>query len=386
MKIKMKQEIVEAKSEKMDESKNYEEKIFFRKSNLVAKDEFDYRKIIYKMPGLVDCTYELDDEEIAFIYELRGKKAIIELSKELEDRKLQVLINIASLCELYKQFQFRLGQDNLYYDENYLVYIKNRDVIDNERKTSEAKFLEEYKCVIGGCLSDKYSINQLMQSGSNVLKRDKKFEDLMNANSIDEIVNLLKKRRFYYIKEHKNNYVDIRRREYYIWKIIAIVGILGFLGFGIWGGYNYFKVTPHLRNLVQANEAYIAKDYVNCIDSLQSIDMSEMETNTKYILAVSYASTESFKKEEIENIVSKLSLASNEKELEYWICLGRLEVANAENLAMALSDDKLLIYAYMKEYDLLENNTEIDGQEKKERLNSIAGEIDKLGKKYTIEE
>ncbi len=66
--------------------------------------------------------------------------------------------------------------------------------------------------------------------------------------------------------------------------------------------------------------------------------------------------------------------------------MGRLEVEKAENLAMALSDDKLLIYAYMKEYDLLENNTQIDGQDKKTRLDAIAKEIESLGKKYTVEE
>lgn len=386
MKKKSKLPVVDEMVVKIEEVKNQAEQVYVRKSNLVAKDEFDYTKITYKMPGLLECSYELVGEEIAFTYDLKGKKSILELAKETEERKLQVLINIASLYELNKQFQFRLSQDNLFYDENYLVYVKQRDVLGNEQKLGGDNFLEEYKCVVGGVLGDKYTISQLLQSGSIVIKRDKEFEDIIAANSVDEILGLLKKRRFYYIKEHKNNYVEIKKREYSVWKILAIIGLLGFLGFGIWGSYNYYKVTPHLRHLVQANESYITKDYVHCIDSLSNVDVSEMNINTKYILAVSYASTESFKKEEIENIVSKLSLASNEKELEYWINMGRLEVEKAENLAMALSDDKLLIYAYMKEYDLLENNTQIDGQDKKTRLDAIAKEIESLGKKYTVEE
>ena len=107
-----------------------------------------------------------------------------------------------------------------------------------------------------------------------------------------------------------------------------------------------------------------------------------MDQNTKYILAVSYANSESFRKEEIQTIVSKLGPGSNEKELNYWIYLGRLDIERAEDIALALSDDKLLIYAYMKESDLLESNTDITGTEKKERLDKLEQEITRLGKKY----
>ena len=55
-------------------------------------------------------------------------------------------------------------------------------------------------------------------------------------------------------------------------------------------------------------------------------------------------------------------------------------------MAMALSDDKLLVYAYMKEADILEGNTAMDGAEKQERLDTLEQEIEKLGAKYEPEE
>ena len=111
-----------------------------------------------------------------------------------------------------------------------------------------------------------------------------------------------------------------------------------------------------------------------------------MGVNIKYVVAVAYANRENFQKEEIDVIVSRLAPTTNEKELDYWIYLGRLDVKTAEDIALSLSDDKLLIYAYMKETDLLESDTTVSGEEKKARLDQLEQEITKLGEKYKTEE
>ena len=110
--------------------------------------------------------------------------------------------------------------------------------------------------------------------------------------------------------------------------------------------------------------------------------MDRLDIETKYILAVSYARSESFKKEEISNIIDKLSQASSEQEMEYWIYLGRNQLAEAQNTALTLSDDKLLIYAYMKEIDAVENDIQMDGNTKQERLTQLQNSIESIGKKY----
>lgn len=139
------------------------------------------------------------------------------------------------------------------------------------------------------------------------------------------------------------------------------------------------------RNGIE-NGTYIQLDYVTCIDSMEKISPEDMDISTKYILAVSYAKCESLKKEEMESIISKLSLMSNPKELEYWIYLGRMEYATAQELAQALSDDQLLVYAYMKELDRLESDTSMNGEEKQERIKTLQDKIIQLGEKYTPEE
>lgn len=76
---------------------------------------------------------------------------------------------------------------------------------------------------------------------------------------------------------------------------------------------------------------------------------------------------------------------TNDRELEYWIHLGRMEVKEAENMAMQLSDDELLLYAYMKEKDQVESDTDLGGEEKESRLEEIQSKIDSLAEKYNTE-
>lgn len=125
---------------------------------------------------------------------------------------------------------------------------------------------------------------------------------------------------------------------------------------------------------------------MDCIDCLKRIKTEQMDTYTKYILAVSYAKTEAMEKEELNNVLDKLSIYSNEVELEYWIAIGRSAYDRAENMAQALSDDKLLIYAYMKELNYLEGNVTMDGEEKQNRMAQLSNSITEIGKKYTTDE
>ncbi|WP_029067021.1 type VII secretion protein EssB/YukC [Lachnobacterium bovis] len=93
--------------------------------------------------------------------------------------------------------------------------------------------------------------------------------------------------------------------------------------------------------------------------------------------------TENLKKKEIQSIVDRLDTNSDERELEYWIYLGRLKTNKAEDLAKAMSDDQLLIYSYMKERSVLEQDTSKSGDKKQARLKELDENIKELGDKYS---
>lgn len=357
-----------------------------KKSDLMAEDSFDYIKLAANMEGFVPCTVREQSEELEISYDLTGLNNLSKMKGESEEQKRKFLVNFCRLYKLFKQYNMTLNETNIYYDENLFPYVKQRDVYGCDNQPDENVFLYAYKCIAIGLLSDKYTIQQVLDSGVEIVKKDKVFQGIVEAQNVMELESILRKDRDAYLDNRAKRMREVSKKKYFVWKLVAIMMLLiGVATSGLNIYYGQF-VIPHEKALVMANERFIQKDYVGCIDSVKNIEVEDMNVHTKYILAVCYATTESFKQEEITNIVSRLSINSNEKELEYWIYLGRLEVQQAQNLALALSDDKLLIYAYMKEIDVLENRTDIDGEEKKARLDTLNGEIEALGKKYMTEE
>lgn len=365
---------------------NYQAEEVIKKSSLAAEDSFDYRKLTANIQGLIPCSFVESLEEVTFLYDLTDLKALKEIEHEAEEKQRQFLVNFVKLYEIFMQYRIEISEDNIFYDDNMIPLVKARDLYGREKKADEEQFLYAYKCVAGGLLSRKYQINQVLESGLEILYREKSLNRIVQADNIQELEQTLKNIRDNYLKNKKEKMKEVSKKKYSFWKITAIVMlIIGITTGGLSIYYGGF-IIPGEKALIMANERFITRDYVGCIDSIKQVEIEAMDVHTKYILAVAYASTESFKQEEISNIVSRLSVNSNEKELEYWISLGRLDVREAENLALALSDDKLLIYAYMKEIDILENDSNMDGEEKKSRLDTLNSEIKALGEKYKTEE
>lgn len=357
-----------------------------KKSSLAAEDTFDYLKMSADVQGLIPCTFEETLEEVTFLYDITGLKALKEIEQEREESKRQFLINFARLHDVFRQYHIEINEDNIFYDENMLPYVKARDLYGRDRKADEEAFLHAYQCIAGGVLSRKHNINQVLGSGLEILKKDKSMRSIISASNLQELTEVLRRQRDGFVSNKKKKMREVSKTQYFIWKLLAVIMLIaGIVTGGLLIYYGGF-VVPEQKALVTANQRFISKDYVGCIDSIKDMDIEDMDIDTKYILAVSYASTESFKQDEINYIVSRLSINSNEKELEYWISLGRLDVVRAENLALTLSDDKLLIYAYMKEIDMLENDTNMDGEEKKSRLDTLQNEIKTMGEKYTTKE
>lgn len=309
-----------------------------------------------------------------------------QVKSESREKKYQILINFSKLKELQADFLLKLTEENLYYDENGLLYLKDRDIYGRGEKPDDTYFLNAYKSFVAGVLGSKYSVKQIQESGIEICKEEKWFEPIYNCQTVEEIADVLRNVKKDYVTEQSQQMQKVKKSTYSLWRIVAIITLIGTLIGGGYAAYLSLKTVPEQRQLLAANEAFIQKDYRTCIDSLREVEPADMEKGTLYILAYSYANMESFRQDEMRNIIDNLSTSSNPKILEYWIRIGRLETKKAEEIALSLSDDKLLIYAYMKEADDLENNTKIDGSKKKQRLDELENQIEKLGDKYQPKE
>lgn len=137
--------------------------------------------------------------------------------------------------------------------------------------------------------------------------------------------------------------------------------------------------NPYNNAVQTAMCAYIEKNYVALIDSMKNVELEQMNHYHKYILTEAYVNSENLSTEQKENILQNLTVNQNEKIFDYWIHIGRLNPVEAENIAMQLSDDELLIYAYLLDRDLIQKDTKLDGEEKKQKIS----ELDKKIEEYT---
>ena len=145
--------------------------------------------------------------------------------------------------------------------------------------------------------------------------------------------------------------------------------------------YSFGWYMPRQERLLAAEDAYIRKDYVALVDALEGVGNEELSHAGKYMLANAYIqgqAVDTFSVKDKETILSKVTYQSNENVLDYWIHLGRLELREAEDLAMKMSDDQLLLYAYMQELRQVESDEAISGERKIERKQELMKNIEEL--------
>lgn len=353
-----------------------------KKSEIKAKDIFGYECLCRKEDGLLACELKEEKEDIVFRFDIKDKKVFESLRDEEKENKLRFLQNVYRLKPLFALYNLSLDKNDIFYDSNFLPYVAMRDIREPGEQRNDSNFLEKYKEIAAGVLSNKYTYERIQTSGVGIVYNDKSTAFILGCATSEELCEKLRQRAENENIVNKKTKIRIDRKKYQYEKTIAISIILLLILAFVYTGYQTFFELPREKAVVHASRAYVMQDYVGCIDSLADVKIEQMDTYTKYILAVSYAKGEVLEKEELQNVISNISMYANEVELEYWIALGRSGYAQAEDMAKALSDDKLLIYAYMKEMNYLEANFQMNGEEKQNRLNELSNSITEIGKKY----
>lgn len=357
-----------------------------KKSELKAKDIFAYEYLMKKAQGLLPLQIEEEEEDIIMHFSLEGMHPLAELKSEEAEYRWRFVCNWYILYQTWLNYELSFDEENIYYDNNFMPYIAFRDIRMPEENTDEEIFLEEYRCLAASVLSNKYSYSQVKESGIEILKKDKKAAFVLEERNLADFYLYAKQKADEIYEDNRQNKIRLDKKKYRTRNRIAIGVLAALLAVIVYTGYQSFVILPRDKAVIKASRAYTIQNYVDCIDCLRRIKPEQMDTYTKYILAVSYAKSEALEKAELDNILDKLSIYSNEIELEYWIAIGRSVYDRAENIAQALSDDKLLIYAYMKELNYLEGNVTMDGEEKQNRMTQLSNAIIEIGKKYTTDE
>ena len=356
--------------------------VHLKKSQMKAGSIFAYEYLMREAPGLLPCKIEIDGEDLIFRFQMEGMRPLCELKQEDMEYRYRFLQNVAMLKETWKKYELKLDEDNIFFDYNFMPYVAVRDV-KHSCRNDEEDFLEIYQALAAGVLCRKYTYTQVLESGPEIVRKDKRANFTISCQTVEELHRHICEKAEELYQINKNEKIRIDQKGYKLKLGILSGTLLLLLVLLVYTGYQTFFVLPRDKAVIMASRAYTVQNYVDCIDKLKNLEPEHMDTYTKYILASSYARSEALEKEELQNVLEKLSIYSNEAELGYWIAVGRGNHAQAENYAKALSDDKLLIYAYMKELDYLEGNITMDGEEKQSRMNELGNAITEIGKKYT---
>lgn len=332
--------------------------------------------LIFQDIHLIPCQLFEDEEGYELQFNTVGLEGMEALKKERETIKLRFLINCSELSRLYKKYYFTLDFENIYYDMNLIPKILDR----NCQQNYEAELLGQYKALVAAVLAPKYSFKDYVEGGEDLYRKNKKVKDYLDADTIEEIRDKLlvvyKEKCAYERKKKtlvKKSEIIRYRIEMPIFAILAAVAV-------VLCGYLYFVEKRYDDSVIRAHEAYLTEDYFGVQNALVSIEVERLDTYSKFILAKSYVISESLTNTQKENVLSSLTVKTEEIALNYWIFLGRLEFESAIEQAQRLGDNDLLMYAYIKYKAYVSDNMTMNGEEKAALINTLESQIEELEK------
>lgn len=362
-------------------------KIRIQKCEMVSKTRYDFRRLEEEHALFLPCKVEEEKETVCMSFDMRGMSGFEELKGADRMKQLMVLAQVAELAKVYQDYDFALEPENLFYDVLGRVRVKNRDIISPDRKNRTKYFLRQYQALIGYILEGLHPYEDYLYGGLEILKMQDKHTVFFEPETVQEEKKILLEEYANLMENEKNlmKKVEIRKYKGLVRYCGVSVCLLVLLLFAVF--YSFGWRMPKQDKLRAAGNAYIQKDYIAMIDALKGFRISELNRTEKYMLATAYIqgqAVDTFSAGDKENILSKITCQSNENVLDYWIHLGRIEVREAEELAMKMSDDQLLLYAYMHELRQMEEDGELSGEEKRGRKQELVKEIEELAGKLGI--
>ena len=349
-------------------------------SDLNAKTDNEIKRISYSNVNLIPCEIEINGEDIRFLYDVEGLKPLDELKKGRDVEKLRFLINIYNVFKIVEEYCFDLNSQNIFYDYNFNVKIKDRDIRLKEEVIDLEDLTLQYKSLIGYIFDNKYTYENLYNGGMDLLKKNKKIEKYFELKTIEDIHNELLLDLDYKEKEDREKYIEVRKQDFNIKKysIYAMGTVISILT--CYTIYSSVFLIPFQKKVIKADNYYSEKNYEGVIKSFEKTRGMKLSKESKYKLAYSYIVSESLSENQKKNIMLMLDNKSDENILDYWIAIGKSKYDEAIDLAKKVQDNELLLYALLSKQKFIQNDAKITGEEKESIGNELSTQIEKINK------
>lgn len=354
-----------------------------RKSALNASTAFELKKLVRHQEGFLDCAMEEEKESLCISYDTGGLFPWTGIRREKRELVLAALADIGKLVALAEEYDFTLAPENLYYDIQGRAYVKARDVYPADGGYRPEGFLQGYRSLVGCTLTKKYKFEDYDKGGQELLAEDKFLKTLLECTDARQVAEKLEEEHARYRKDHGERFVEVSKAGSRALRWSLAVSAVAAAVCAVLLSRMVLWERPYTEAVIAANEAYLQSDYSGTVEAMEAVGVERMDLCQKYILAYSCVRCESFSEDNMRNILGTVSLNGDEKVLEYWIYINRLETGKAADIALQESSDQLLFYAYLKEKEVIEGDATLTGEEKAARLSEIEGKLKPLAEEFS---
>lgn len=302
------------------------------------------------------------------------------------EEKLRYLINIGKLQETFGQsvYTYALHPENLMFTQNGIVKVVYRGVINQVppyKKLNVDDFLENYKSIIISVLDRRVDFDELSQGKLNFYKGHKFCEAIVNSETIDDVLNLLKEHLAHEKERVKKEMIRVPQRQLLVWKIGAMISSALLLILSSIFLYNVLITQPQQQNISNLRLAFTKKDYSKVVSSVKTIDSKSLSVDDKYLVAYSVIMTESLTDAQ-KTTLGKITNQTNEDYLRYWVLIGQNKIDEAMDIASFLDDPQLVMYGITKKIDEVQRDPSLSSDKRTEELNRYKSKLDEMKKQF----
>lgn len=341
-------------------------------------------RLKYPSRWLVPVDTSADEENAVFLFDIKELEPALSLRKAPLVDRLRFLANTAGLFEAHAEYAFDLSPENLYADRNLEPKIVMRDLAGEPQDGPD--FTEQYRALAGTLLAPRYSYEDYLRGGAGLYKKKRRLKKLPLLHSVDELERFFQDQYTAELQRLRRTKAYVNRRRYRVLMILTPLFALLFALSGVAAWYLYTRELPFQQTLLAAEHSFVREDYDGAIDALREVEPADIPKEERFQLARAYVISESLSQEQKRNILSGLTLQTEDNLLLYWIQLGRIEYAAAIDTAQRIGDDELLLYALVKYEVAVQADNTMTGEEKVNLISSLDQQIEALRKKQEEKE
>lgn len=288
-----------------------------------------------------------------------------------KNEKMRYLLNIAKLEDVLKtRYTFILSPQELFFTKDGLPLLKTRGLknIVEPLALSDEEFLTRYKALIITAFNDKVTFDSLVEGNLELHKGTPFEKKIIDIATLDELKAFLVEQFDKQQSDYRRNFSYVKRRNFTIFKAIAItMSVIGVILLAILA-YLYFSVMKNNAQIEKGYKSYVKSNYTQVLNDYDDLNGKNLDKEALYIYAKSYVETnkQGLEKDKKENLLNNITPNSNKDYLLYWMELGQGDYDEALNIATYLDDNDITKLALINKLNSIKNNANLSNDKRSE--------------------